>query len=116
MSELLQRQFAFAQDVALLIQKANTLGYHVTLGETWRPPEMVAIYAARDTGSGTSVHPLKLAIDLNLFIGTTYITDSAGHIPLGYWWKTLSPLHRWGGDFPKHDYNHYSITPDGIRA
>ena len=37
---LSQKQQGFAQMVALLIQKAKSLGYEVTLGEAYRPPEV----------------------------------------------------------------------------
>lgn len=110
-------QVEFSQSAALLIQKAKELGYQVTLGEAWRTPEQAAWNAAHGTGIAHSVHEDKCAIDLNLFFKDgTYITNGVGHTDLGSWWKTLGSNYRWGGDFERKDYNHYSITPDGVRA
>jgi D-alanyl-D-alanine carboxypeptidase-like protein len=115
-------QEEFAQSVARLIQKAGTLGYGVTLGEAWRTPEQAALNAKKLDASGnpvgisTSLHMERLAIDLNLFKDGVYITDDEGHRELGAWWKSLGPRYKWGGDFKRQDPNHYSISPDGVRA
>jgi len=53
---------------------------------------------------------------LNLFKDGRYILDDEGHRELGTWWKTIGPDYRWGGDFPKRDFNHYSLSPDGVRG
>lgn len=113
---LRQKQSRFALGVALLIQKADELGYAVTFGEAWRTPEQAKWNAERGAGTMTSLHIERLAIDLNLFKDGRYITDGEGHTELGAWWKLLGQDHRWGGDFVKKDFNHYSITPDGRRA
>jgi hypothetical protein len=114
MSQLQER---FAQDAARLILKAAELGYGVTFGDAYRTPQQAAANAASGSGISNSLHCERLAIDINLFKGGTYITDDRGHRELGTWWKTLSPQHRWGGDFhTRADPNHYSITPDGVRA
>jgi hypothetical protein len=110
-------QEEFAQSVARLIQKAGTLGYGVTFGEAWRSPEQAALNAAKGSGVSNSLHTERLAIDLNLFKDGVYITDDEGHSLLGIWWKALGPRYRWGGDFQGlKDYNHYSLSPDGVRA
>jgi hypothetical protein len=109
-------QEEFAQSVARLIQKAGALGYDVTFGEAWRSPGQAALNAAKGAGISNSLHTERLAIDLNLFKDGRYITDGEGHTDLGSWWKALGPMYRWGGDFAKRDYNHYSISPDGKRA
>lgn len=111
---LLQEEFA--QSVARLIQKASQLGYGVTFGEAYRTPEQAKLNAAKGSGISNSLHTERLAIDLNLFKDGVYITDGEGHSLLGIWWKALGPKYRWGGDFAKKDFNHYSITPDGVRA
>jgi hypothetical protein len=111
---VLQEQFA--QDAARLIQKAAELGYGVTFGDAYRTPQQAAANAASGAGISNSLHCERLAIDLNLFKNGVYITDDRGHRELGTWWKTLGPNHRWGGDFPKRDFNHYSISPDGVRG
>lgn len=114
MSQLQER---FAQDAARLIQKAAELGYGVTLGDAYRTPGQAQANAATGAGIANSLHCERLAIDLNLFKDGVYITTSQGHQELGAWWKTLGPDHRWGGDFhTRPDPNHYSISPDGVRA
>lgn len=111
---VLQEEFAIS--AARLILKAKELGYGVTFGEAWRSPEQAALNAAKGTGISNSLHTERLAIDLNIFKNGVYLTDGTGHRELGVWWKTLGPMYRHGGDFKKPDHNHYSITPDGIRA
>lgn len=113
---LRQKQSRFCLGVALLIQQADALGYAVTFGEAWRTPEQAKLNAAKGIGTSTSLHIERLAIDLNLFKDGRYITDGEGHTELGHWWKMLGQDHRWGGDFAKKDFNHYSISPDGRRA
>lgn len=108
---LRQKQSLFARNVALLIQKASALGYEVTFGMTYRTPE-----EAKRLGFANSLHTERLAVDLNLFKNGRYITTGLGHTELGAWWKNQHELNRWGGDFAKRDYNHYSMTPDGKRA
>jgi len=110
-------QERFAQDAARLILKAAELGYGVTFGDAYRSPQQAAANAANGSGIKNSLHCERLAIDLNLFKDGVYITDDRGHRELGTWWKTLGPDHRWGGDFKtRPDPNHYSISPDGVRA
>lgn len=111
-----QKQSRFALGVALLIQKADEMGYSVTFGEAYRTPEQAALNAAKGYGISNSLHTERLAIDLNLFKDGRYITDGEGHTELGRWWKSLGQDYRHGGDFTKKDHNHYSITPDGRRA
>jgi|SRR5665213_914045 len=111
-------QMEFAQAAALLIEKAAELGYGVTLGDAYRSPAQAAMNAADGTGVANSLHCDRLAIDINLFKGDVYITDDTGHKDLGAWWKTQGPNYKWGGDIqrPRADPNHYSLSPDGIRA
>lgn len=110
-------QEEFAQSMARLIQKASQLGYGVTLGDAYRSPQQAAANAASGSGISNSLHCERLAIDLNLFKDGVYITDDQGHRELGTWWKGLGPKYRWGGDFTtRKDFNHYSISPDGVRA
>jgi hypothetical protein len=109
-------QEEFAQSVARLIQKASQLGYGVTFGEAYRTPEQAALNAKNGKGISNSLHTERLAIDLNLFKDGRYIVDGEGHMELGAWWKSLGPMYRHGGDFKRVDWNHYSISPDGIRG
>lgn len=117
MSETLrEKQTRFALAAARLIQKAHELGYQMTIGEVERTQAQAAQNAAAGLGISRSLHIERLAVDLNLFRDGRYIVDGEGHTELGAWWKSLDKDHRWGGDFKKKDFNHYSLTPDGVRA
>jgi hypothetical protein len=110
-------QEEFAQAAARLISAAPSFGYTVTLGEAWRTPEQAAINAKKGTGISDSLHIDRLAIDLNFFKGGMYVQGGSQLADIGAWWKRLGPNYRWGGDFhTRPDGNHFSITPDGIRA
>lgn len=109
-------QEKFAQSAAKLIAKAGELGYGVTLGEAWRTPEQAQWDADHHLGVAHSLHMDRLAIDLNLFQDGVFLTTPEAYVILGTWWKTLGPDYKYGGDFAIRDYDHYSITPDGIRA
>jgi hypothetical protein len=113
---LRQKQSRFALGVALLIQEADKRGYAVTLGDAYRTPGQAVANALSGSGIASSLHCERLAIDLNLFKDGRYIIDGEGHAELGRWWKSLAPDHRWGGDFQKRDFNHYSLSSDGKRA
>lgn len=110
----LQSEFAVCIAKLILFAKENEL--ELTFGEAWRPPEMVKLYAKQGKGSGNSVHPDRLAVDFNLFKNGKYLRQTEAHARLGAYWKTLHPAARWGGDFKRADGNHYSFSPDGIRA
>lgn len=90
--------------------------YAVTGGELQRTQAQAIANAASGAGIANSLHLLRLAIDLNLFIDGVYQTDSAAYLPLGVKWKSMHPLCRWGGDFVKRkDGNHFSIEHNGVR-
>lgn len=59
-------------------------------------------------------HYLGTGIDINLFVDGVWINSNhtVWHI-IGNRWKLMSPLCRWGGDFPQKDYNHFSIAYGG---
>ena len=117
MSALTELQFKFSMRLALLIQRAYELGYTIQMGECYRTSEQAALNAQKGSGVSNSLHTDHLAVDINLFKDGKYITDSTGHTDLGTYWKSLGPEMRWGGDFTKRkDFNHYSITPDGVRG
>ena len=108
---LREKQSLFAGLVASLIDHALALGFDVTLGEAYRSPEEAARLAALGLGIKSSLHTARLAIDLNLFRGGTYLTSNEAHEPLGVWWEKQDPLCRWGGRFG--DGNHYSLEHGG---
>lgn len=115
---LLQKQQIFSGLVARFLSFINSQGYEVTLGEAWRPPEMAEIYAKEGKGTADSVHCLRLAIDVNLFKDTEYLTNDTDYKPFGDYWKSLSTSDYeccWGGDFTIMDGNHFSIMEGGVR-
>jgi hypothetical protein len=108
-------QRAFTRDVALLIQFAYARDFELTFGEAYRTPEQAALNAQKGTGISNSLHPVRLAIDLNLFIDGVYMTDSKAYEPLGVFWEALHPENAWGGRFRKPDGNHFSRQFEGRR-
>lgn len=111
-------QEEFARAAARLILKAPEFGYSVTLGEAYRTAEQALWDVEHHTGVLNSLHGERLAIDLNFFASGELITDGSKLAAIGAWWKSLGPTYRWGGDIvhPRPDGNHFSISPDGIRA
>ena len=87
--------------------------FEVAGGELERSKAQAEANAASGAGISNSLHLLKLAIDLALFISGIYQTDSEAYRPLGEKWKSMHPLCRWGGDFSKPDGNHFSIEFQG---
>jgi hypothetical protein len=111
---LRQKQSKFAFLVALLIMKADQLGYEITLGEAWRSPEEAKRLARLGKGIINSLHCDRLAIDINLFRKGKYLTSTESHRMLGEWWESLSTHEytcHWGGHFG--DGNHYSVGHGG---
>lgn len=113
---LVDKQAQFAIHVALLILQARNLGFQVTFGEAYRPPETAQIYARDGRGIPNSLHTKRLAIDLNLFHGGIYLTQTEDYQKLGEYWKNLHPENRWGGDFQSRaDANHFSREHEGVK-
>lgn len=114
---LSQKQRQFTRMVADLIAWAYDNGYELTFGEAWRTPEQARLNAAAGKGIANSLHIDRLAIDLNLFVGGKYQTDSAAYRPLGEYWERIGGA--WGGRFtdafgkPKPDGNHFSLPWQG---
>lgn len=111
-----QQQSEFVRLVAKLIEFAYANGMELTFGEAWRTPEQAALNAKKGSGISNSLHIERLAIDINLFVGGVFVDSSAGHTRLGEYWESLHPRCRWGGRFKRPDGNHYSYSPDGVRA
>lgn len=104
-------QQKFSHDLSLLIGGIERFGYRVTFGEAYRPREMVAIYVKRGIGSRNSLHPKRLAADLNLFKDGRYLRKTKDYEIAGMFWESLDPLNRWGGSFSKRkDGNHFERT------
>lgn len=112
-----EQQRLFTRLLAKLIEYAYANGMELTLGEAWRTPEQAKRNAETGAGVRNSLHCDRLAVDLNLFVGGVFVDSTEGHRRLGEHWKTLHQNCRWGGDFKNRpDGNHYSFSPDGIRA
>ena len=109
------KQAIFALNITQLIQAARRMGYAVTFGEAYRPPETAALYASQGRGIANSLHTKRLAVDLNVFKDGAYLPTSAALKPLGDCWKTIHPDNRWGGDFSKPDGNHFSMEHEGVK-
>lgn len=137
---LFEKQVLFVQLLPKLFAFAQGSGYQLTLGEAYRSDEqaelnaigpvlrervadmLAGVYPNLSTkirnnpkivGARTSLHTVRLAIDLNLFRNGIYLEDTDSFKPLGDYWKTLHPLARWGGDFG--DGGHFSIEHNGVR-
>lgn len=111
---LRQKQSIFAALLPRLLDKALSMGFEMTLGETYRSPEEAARLAKLGKGIKNSLHTLKLAIDINLFRDGHYLSSTESHRELGEWWEEQSTDEYeccWGGRFG--DGNHYSISHGG---
>lgn len=106
---LVALQDKFAGMVARLIDKAQEMGYQVTLGEAWRTPAQASLNAKSGKGITHSLHCDRLAIDINLFKDGEYLPDTESHRKLGEWWESIGGT--WGGRFK--DGNHYSLPYGG---
>jgi len=116
-------QEEFLQSAAKLILKVPEFGYTATAGELWRTPEQAQWNADHHLGVSHSLHMDRLAIDLLVFVNGVYQTDDSSgcYTKLGEWWEALSsPIpgakYMWGGRFAIVDYDHFSLSPDGIRG
>lgn len=111
---LIEKQKAFPGLLCLLFLKAKELGYEITLGEAYRPPEMAQIYFSQGKGILHSLHTSRLAIDLNLFKDGKLLSQKEDYAPLGKYWESLSTAEltcAWGGTF--NDADHFSIAHEG---
>ncbi len=114
---LLQKQIAFTKLIPRLIDYCFNRNFEAVLGEAYRPPETVALYAEQGRGSKTSLHPDKLAIDLLLFINGNLLTKTESYEDAGTYWESLSTDEVktvWGGRFKSRpDGNHFSVEWQG---
>lgn len=110
MAGIVEKQQAFAQAAAELIQQAHRMGYGVTLGDAFRDARVFGEFGHKaGYGRARSLHKMRLAIDLNLFKDGEYLGSTEAHRPLGEWWEQAYSNHdaAWGGRF--NDGNHYSF-------
>ena len=114
MASLSDLQKEFTLCVSKLVQFAYENGYALTYGDAYRDPRVHGAYGEKDSYSEAfSMHKQRLAVDFNLFKGTSYLQRSEDYKLLGEYWKSLHPLARWGGDFSNADGNHFSFTYQG---
>lgn len=108
-----QKQRMFTLMIAELILYAyNELGYELSVGDFFRDPRSHGAMGQKvGYSAANSVHKLKLAGDLNLFIKGEYQTSTEAHRPLGEYWEAMGGT--WGGRF--NDGNHYSIEEGGYK-
>ena len=109
-----EKQELFMKLLPRLIDKAHELGFKVRGGDLFRDPRLHgAVGEKKGYGHSKSCHKIKLAIDLNLFKGSKFLSATVDHEELGMWWEVQHPDCRWGGRFK--DGNHYSITHEGMQ-
>lgn len=108
-----QKQRRFTRAIGMLICHAYDLGYELTVGDAYRDPRLHGNHGEKKGyGSANSVHKLRLAVDLNLFVGGEYITsgDHPAWDKLHKYWKGLG-----GANMVPNDANHFSFEYGGFR-
>lgn len=107
-----EKQRKFTRMVADLIAWAYHNGYELSLGDAYRDPRAHDAFGEKGPyGRASSLHKLRLAIDLNLFKDGKYLTQSDDHRPLGEYWESIGGS--WGGRW--NDGNHYSLEHNGLK-
>jgi len=99
-----ETQRRFTRMVAVLIEWAYENGYELTFGDAYRDPRV-------SHGHQNSLHRMRLAVDLNLFINGEWQQSTEAHTPLGEYWESIGGT--WGGRF--NDGNHYSLAYNGMK-
>lgn len=115
---LRKKQSLFVELLAKLIQFIYSHeGWELTLGEGFRPDKKGHMEG--------SLHYIRLAQDLNLFIFGKWIQNGKdpAWLEIGEYWESLHYLCRWGGRFGSKDTeilrftgkdsNHFSIAHGG---
>jgi hypothetical protein len=113
-----ERQVLLVRCLSDLYRYATEHGYELTLAEG-------GVQERRRTRDGHlvddgvhmrgSLHYIRLAQDLNLFVRGEWIAASQHPAwrDLGEFWLSLDPLCRWGGNFSSGDASHFSISYGG---
>lgn len=115
---LLEKQQAFSMVLSRFLQTLFYKGYSVTLGDAYRSKECAALNAKQGNGISNSLHCIRLAVDLNLFMGDRYLTRADEYKEAGEIWEKYSNADytcTWGGRFTPPDAGHFSITHEGVR-
>jgi hypothetical protein len=107
MSDMVDKQHRFSLMLARLITYTASLpGYQVTGGDWYRDSRC-------DYGHPRSLHKLRLAVDLNIFVDGLWRKDVESYRPLGEYWELMGGA--WGGRFEEGDANHFSLEHDGMK-
>jgi hypothetical protein len=107
---LSKKQQRFTECICTLIAYGIGKGYAFTVGDFYRDPRVHGkVGEKKSYAASKSVHKVRLAADLNLFVGGHYITDGdhPAYVELGEFWEGIDPDARWGGRF--RDANHFSF-------
>ena len=100
--KLSDHQFEFLKDVVSLISYAMQKGFKLTFGEVYRTEYQQKWYVEKGYSSTMkSMHLKRLAVDINFFLDDNICTLKPILEEVGMFWKSLSPLNRWGGDWTK---------------
>ena len=113
---LSQTQRQFTRCLTQLYVYMGKHGYEFTLGDAYRDPRAFGTWGEKKRYSHSkSVHKVRLAQDINLFVDGKYISDGCHPVyeELGEYWKSLDPDACWGGDFK--DANHFSFKHRGMK-
>jgi len=113
---LRKKQSRFAVCVGKLILHADALGYELTFGDAYRDERVHGKHGEKvGYAAAKSVHKLRLAVDMNLFVDDVWIKtgDHVAYQQLGEFWEGLDPDARWGGRFD--DANHFSFEQWGCK-
>lgn len=110
------KQQRFTVCFAQLINYATAKGYGLTMGDVYRDARVFGAHGVKKGyAAAKSVHKLRLAGDLNVFIDGVYISDGdhEAYRDLGEEWERMDPDARWGGRF--NDGNHFSFEHWGCK-
>lgn len=113
---LIQLQKKFPLLLAHFYLDLDSMGYEITLGDSYRSPECAKYYADKGTGIVRSLHCDRLAQDLNLFFDGKFLTTVVDYQEAGGLWESYSTddyTCSWGGRF--QDADHFSLAWQGRR-
>lgn len=113
-----ERQVLHVRLVSELIAWAETQGYDLTWGETWRTQAQAQANAASGAGIANSLHLSRLAVDFNAFdkAGNWLQGEAAAVVfkAMADYWLTLDPLCCAGYYFHSADLPHFSVSYRGV--
>lgn len=93
--------------------------HHVTMGEAHRPEWVAATYARQGLGITQSLHTMRLAQDLMLFVDGVYQDQPEAYKPLAELWLQVAPpfgvAPAAGFYFKSRDAVHFSCAWKGFK-